>query len=224
VRLISADTDRPSVLRVSTRGHRGFIIVRSVAVGRWIVDLTSRETWALVHGILLGAVFLLAFGGGLAGLYSLRPDWTTATGIRERMSRLSIGTVVMACLVWATVTTGTFIVYPWYRERLAGADYAGCEGLQLPSSSCSPRDFLLSNVSGDTSEWHTFGMEWKEHVAWFSPFLATVAAFLVLYYGRDLAKNTTMRWVTITVFVLAFASAAIAGIWGALITKAAPVA
>ena len=187
------------------------------------MELTNRETWALVHGIILGAVFLLAFTGGLAGLYSLRPDWVTAAGIRERMSRLSLGTVVMACLVWATVTTGTFIVYPWYREKLAGSDLAGCKGAQLPTETCSPRDFLLSNVSGDTSEWHKFGMEWKEHVAWFSPLLATVGAFLVLYYGRDLGKNKTLRWVTMAVFVLAFASAAIAGIWGALITKAAPV-
>lgn len=187
------------------------------------MDLTNRETWALVHGIILGAVFLLAFTGGLAGLYSLRPEWVTATGIRERMQRLSVGTVVMACLVWATVTTGTFIVYPWYREKLAGADLSGCKGLQLPDSHCSPKDFLLSDVSGHTSQWHTFGMEWKEHIAWFSPLLATVAAFLVLYYRRDLAKNNTLRWVTIAVFTLAFASAAIAGIWGALITKAAPV-
>jgi hypothetical protein len=187
------------------------------------LKLTNRETWALVHGIILGAVFLLAFTGGLAGLYSLKPEWVTATGIRERLSRLSLGTVVMACLVWATVTTGTFIVYPWYRENLAGEDLSGCQGLQLPNSHCSPKDFLTSNVSGDTSSWHTFGMEWKEHIAWFSPLLATVAAFLVIYYRRDLARNNVMRWVTIAVFTLAFVSAALAGIWGALITKAAPV-
>jgi hypothetical protein len=33
--------------------------------------------------MVLGALFLLAYGGGLAGLYSLRPDWVTPAGIRE---------------------------------------------------------------------------------------------------------------------------------------------
>jgi hypothetical protein len=188
------------------------------------VELTSRETWALVHGILLGAAFLLAFSGGLAGLYSLRPQLVTEAGIRERMGRLYVGTTVMAGLMWATVITGTFVVYPWYREKLAGETFAGCKEAALPNgTSCSPRDFLLSNVSGDTSEWHTFGMEWKEHLAWFAPLFATAAMFMVFYYGRRLARNNTARWITIGFFVLAFATAAIVGILGALITKAAPV-
>jgi hypothetical protein len=188
------------------------------------MELTYRETWALVHGIILGSVFLMAFSGGLAGLYSLRPRLVTEEGIRERMGRLYVGTTVMAGLVWATVITGTYVVYPWYREKLAGADYAGCSGLALPDGvKCSPRDFLLSNVSGDTSEWHSFGMEWKEHIAWFSPLFATLAMFMVLYYRRSLTRNNTARWITIGFFVLAFAVAAIPGIWGALITKAAPV-
>ena len=74
------------------------------------MELTSRETWALVHGIILGAAFLLAFSGGLAGLYSLRPQLVTEVGIRERMGRLYVGTIAMAGLVWATVITGTYVV------------------------------------------------------------------------------------------------------------------
>jgi len=139
------------------------------------------------------------------------------------MGRLIAGTTVMAGLVWATVLTGTWLVYPWYREKLAGEEFAGCQGLEVPGDTCSPRDFLLSNVSGDTQDWHKFGMEWKEHIAWFSPLLATVAMFLVLYYRRGLMRNHTARWITIGVFVLAFVTAAIPGVFGALITKAAPV-
>jgi len=188
------------------------------------MSLTDRETWALVHGIILGALFLLAFAGGLAGLYSLRPDYVTEKGIAERMRRLYFGTIVMAGLAWATVITGTWIVYPWYREKLAGDDYAGCQDLALPNGeTCSPRDFLLSNVSGDTEDWHTFAFEWKEHIAWFAPMFATVAMFMTLYYKRDLAKNNTARTITTGFFVLAFATAAIAGIFGALVTKVAPV-
>lgn len=188
------------------------------------MELTGREAYALIHGIILGALFLLAFSGGLAGLYSLRPQLVTEEGIRERMGRLYAGTIVMTGLVWATVITGTYVVYPWYREKLAGETFDGCKGLALPNGeTCSPRDFLLSNVSGDTSDWHKFGMEWKEHIAWFSPLFATVALFLILYYRRGLARNNTARWIAIIFFALAFATAAIAGIFGALITKAAPV-
>ena len=54
--------------------------------------MTDREIWALVHGMGFGALFLLGFAGGLAGLYSLRPELLTVTGLRERMTRLVAGT------------------------------------------------------------------------------------------------------------------------------------
>ena len=187
------------------------------------MDFTSRETWTLIHGLIIGSFFLLAFAGGLAGLWSLRTEYVTPAGVAERLRRLKLGTAVMAIAAWATVITGTWIVYPWYREGLAGEDLAGCEGLQTPNDACSPRDFLLSNVSGDTEDWHKFGMEWKEHIAWISPMLATLAAFLVFYYGPALARNRSARLLVLVVFVGAFAVAAIAGLFGALITKVAEV-
>jgi hypothetical protein len=91
------------------------------------------------------------------------------------------------------VLTGTWVVYPWYRERLTDEDFASCAGLQEPNEACSPRDFLLSNASGNTEDWHKFGMEWKEHIAWIAPMLATVAMFLVLYYRGGLSRNHTVR-------------------------------
>jgi hypothetical protein len=187
------------------------------------MELTSRETWTLIHGLILGSLFLLAFAGGLAGLYSFRTELVTAEGIPERLFRLRVGVTAMALLAWATVITGTWIVYPWYRESLAGESLAACQGLQAPNDKCSPKDFLLSNASGQTSDWHEFGMEWKEHIAWISPMLATAAAFLVLYYGRTLVTDKRLRRIVLVLFIGAFATAAIAGLFGALITKAAPV-
>ena len=35
------------------------------------MSLTNRETWTLIHGLILGSLFLLAFAGGLAGFWSL---------------------------------------------------------------------------------------------------------------------------------------------------------
>jgi hypothetical protein len=170
------------------------------------MELTAREFWALVHGIGLGGLFLVAFSGGLAGLYSLRPALVTEAGVTERMRRLIWGTTGMALLTWLTVIVGTWIVYPWYRE-------------DIPES---PRSQLLANP--DTDNWHTFGMEWKEHVAWIAPFLATAVAFAVLYYGVQLVRRGEIRNAMIVFFSLAFLAAGVAGLFGAFITKAAPVA
>ncbi len=169
------------------------------------MSFTNHEWWALIHGMVLGALFVLAFAGGLAGLYSLRATLVTSEGITERMRRLKIGVTAMAVVAWLTVISGTWIVYPWYREQ--GPD--------------SPRSQLLANP--DTADWHEFGMEWKEHVAWISPILATAVAFIVLYYGNQLIRHERVRRTTMLLFVLAFVFAAVAGAFGAFITKVAPV-
>jgi hypothetical protein len=176
------------------------------------MSLTSRELWTLVHGMGLGALFLLAFAGGLAGFYSLRPEWLTAAGIRERIVRLDVGTSIMAVVAWLTVLTGTWIVYPWYRARPP----EGTAALEA-----FPRYYLLADER--LAEWHHFGMEWKEHIAWIAPYLATAVAFGAVYYGPRLAYEPAVRRLLIWVFVAAFAVAGIAGLFGALITKAAPI-
>jgi hypothetical protein len=190
-------------------------------------DLSSREFWTVVHGLVLGTAFLLLFGGGLAGLWSLRAGHLTTAGVQERMRRLVVGMWVMAAIAWATVITGTWIVYPWYREQLAesGADeFAGCADAILPTTTCSPRDFLRSDVSGDTASWHTFGMEWKEHIAWAAPFLVTAVAFIVAYYGPRIIQRPWLRTVTIVMLVGGFAAALVGGLYGAFLNKIAPIA
>lgn len=190
------------------------------------MELSAREGWTVIHGLILGTLFLLAFGGGLAGLWSLRPGLITAAGIKERMRRLYWGTWIMAVTAWLTVITGTWIVYPWYRVKLSPVGdnlYAGCEGAIVPGPSCSPRDFLKSNVSGTTAEWHSLGMEWKEHIGWAAPILATAAAFLIVYYGPRLIARPWLRAAVITLFVAAFAAAVVAGAFGAFLNKVAPV-
>lgn len=191
------------------------------------MELGSRETWTLVHGVVLGVLFLLAFGIGLAGLWRLRPGSLTSATIRQRLSRLNYGMWAMALVAWAMVITGTWVVYPWYRVQLApvGDDlYAGCEGAIIPSDACSPRDFLKSNVSGDTEFWHNFGMEWKEHISWAAPILATAVAFVVTYYGPRLAGRPWLRAAVIVMFVAAFGAAAVGGVFGAFLNNIAPIA
>ena len=83
-----------------------------------------------------------------------------------------------------------------------------------------PRSFLLSKPG--TAEWHKFGMEWKEHVAWLAPILATAVAYMVTRYGARLAKDDQVRRAVIVLFSLAFFCAAAAGLL-ASISKAAPI-
>ncbi len=176
------------------------------------MQLTDREFWAVIHGLVLGTLFLLAFGGGLAGLWSLSSRYLTAEGVAERTPRLLIGSWVMAIVAWLTVITGTWIVYPWYRA----VPPEGTTDLTK-----FPKSLLISDPA--TSAWHTFGMEWKEHIAWMAPMLATAVAFVVLYYGVQLVRRKELRWPLIMLFTLAFGAAGIAGLFGAFITKAAPI-
>ena len=157
------------------------------------MSLTDREWWAVIHGMVLGAIFLLAFAGGLAEFWSLREG------------ELEIGTWVMAAAAWLTVATGSYIVYPWYRADPEGAKFV-----------------LLGDPN--TADWHEFGMEWKEHIAWIAPLLATAVAVGVTYYGVSLIKHQTVRKGLMVFFTVAFLIAAVAGALGAFITKAAPVA
>ena len=179
------------------------------------MQLTGREFWGLVHGMGLGALFLLAFGGGVAGLWSLRTRLVTPEGVAERIPRLKFGTSVMAIAAWLTVLTGTWIVYPWYRADPTGA----CE--EKLTGDCGAKFELLANPK--TAEWHEFAMEWKEHVAWIVPLLATAVAFTVIYYGRGLIKRDEVRKGLMWWMFVAFGLAVIAGLLGALITKNAPV-
>lgn len=180
------------------------------------MELTDRELYTVLHGLVLGTLFLLAFGGGLAGLYSLRERLLTTEGVRERMPRLAVGTWVMAAVAWLTVFTGTWIAYPWYRAKPPEPIPTDPEALTE-----YPRLLLLAQEK--TAGWHELGMEWKEHVAWIAPLLATAVAFTVAYYGVQLVRRGEVRNAAMVFFVLAFAVAGVAGLFGAFITKAAPV-
>jgi hypothetical protein len=175
------------------------------------MELTARELWAVIHGMVLGSLFLLAYAGGLAELINLGSEWATDTGIAKRVRRLIAETWIMAIVAWLTVITGTYIVYPWYRAALP-------PGAELRMY---PKALLVSQPT--TAGWHNFGMEWKEHIAWLAPILATAVAYLVSRYGARLAKDEQVRKAVIVLFTIAFMTAAVAGLFGAFINKAAPV-
>ena len=169
------------------------------------MDITTRELWALAHGMLIGGPFLLAFTGALVALNGLRAEYLTAAGIRERVAQLRLGTTVMAAMAWAVVLSGVWVLLPWYRE----------------DTPTSPQSVLLSDPG--TRQWHEFADVWKTHVAYMAPMLASAAAVLVGYYGRELAHDRTVRNLVLGLVLGAFAVASLAAIIGSLVTRAAPL-
>jgi hypothetical protein len=169
------------------------------------MELSNRDAWAVFHGLVAGGIFLLAFAGALAGLWSMSRRLTTREGVEAWLRRLVVGTWSLAVISWAAVMTGTYVVYPWYREATPD----------------SPRSILLADPN--TELWHRFAFEWKEHVAFLAPILATAVAFIVTYYGTRLADKPRVRYAAMAMFTIAFAAAVLAAVFGALVTKKAPV-
>ena len=176
------------------------------------MSINYREAWTFIHGIVFGLIFLLGFSGALYALRSLRLNPQNQQRLAKHARNLQIFLWVLAVCVWAAVLTGTYIVYPWYRATPPAGTY---------DLSAYPRYFLVS--SAVTEGWHDFGMEWKEHVAFLAPIAATVTAYAASYFGPRLALRPQERRAILIFFIFAFATAAVAGIFGALVTKAAPV-
>jgi hypothetical protein len=169
------------------------------------MDLTTREIWALAHGLAIGGPFLLAFTAVLVSLHGLRSELLTADGVRERVAQLRLAGGVMALMSWTIVAIGTWVLLPWYSE----------------DSPDSPKSTLLSDPG--TRQWHEFADVWKTHVAFMAPILATSAAALVFYYGRALARDRTVRNLVLALILGAFAVSSLAALIGSLVTRAAPI-
>lgn len=178
------------------------------------MEMTSRELWTGLHGIVLGSAYLMAFTGGLVALWDLRSDRLGDLAVRRAAGRLMLWMWAMAVLAWLTVLIGTYVIYPWYRAKPA----TGTAGIALMRY---PKFFLLG--SPQTADWHEFGMEWKEHIAWLAPILATTVAVLVTKFHRRIAADRLVRNTIVTLYAVAFFAASAAGLLGALIDKAAPV-
>jgi hypothetical protein len=175
------------------------------------MEITQRSLWTLIHGMGFGALYLLACSGALVELWR---RWSPApqpgvTAADERFLRIYFA--LMAALAWFAVLTGSYIVYPWYRAvPPAGAALSGY-----------PQRLLLASPT--TAAWHSIGMEWKEHVAWIVPIAITMAAAVVFRYGRALPAHRPLRNAVLGFTLISFLAAGIAGFFGAMINKNAPV-
>jgi len=140
--------------------------------------------------------------------YSTNP-WRPAAAERRLFNLYLAG---LALLAWLAVFAGAYLIYPWYRAHPpAGAvDLTGF-----------PQRLLMSSPT--TIGWHDIGMEWKEHIAWFAPICLTALAYLVWRYGADLGRIKGLRTALFGLALLAFAATGVAGFFGAMLNKYAPV-
>jgi hypothetical protein len=176
------------------------------------LELTFRDVVTVLHGMGFGALFMLAFSGAIGVIYATAIGggaWAS-TRRHERMFRLYL--ISMAALSWLTVLSGTYLVYPWYRAKPppGAVDLAAY-----------PRALLISSPM--TTGWHDLGMEWKEHIAWITPIVITMVAYVFIKYGPHLALHRGMRRALLGFTAAAFLATGVAGAFGAMLNKVAPV-
>jgi|ERR1017187_758254 hypothetical protein len=176
------------------------------------MEITTRALWTLIHGMGFGALYLLACSGALVELYRFTTSATPTepTPGQERFLRVYL--ISMVVLAWTAVLTGAYVIYPWYRAAAPPGTV---------DFSAFPQRLLMS--SPHTIGWHSLGMEWKEHVAWFAPISITLVAFVFIQYGRDLKNHRHLRSAVLCFALASFVAAGIAGFFGAMINKYAPV-
>jgi hypothetical protein len=175
------------------------------------MEMTARGLWTAIHGMGFGALYLLACSGAIVELWRRYAPAAPAP-VSDNDRFLQVYLAVMAALAWIAVLTGTYIVYPWYRATPS----PGTVNL-----AAFPQRLLLSNPS--TAAWHSIGMEWKEHVAWLVPIATTMAAVVSFRYGRALRRLPPLRNAVLGFLAVSFLAAAIAGFFGAMLNKNAPV-
>ena len=175
------------------------------------MEVTQRELVTMIHGMLFGGFFLLALFGMLVLLLERGNPEPSSPRITSTPRRQTVYLVLLVATGWAAVLSGAYILYPWYRAVApAGADLA-----------LYPKFLLTAHPA--TAGWHNFGMEWKEHVAWIAPMSSTMVAWVLMKHRAACNARRAIRNAVLGFTAVAFLAAAIAGGWGAMIDKKAPV-
>jgi hypothetical protein len=164
--------------------------------------------------MLFGGFFLMAIFGAFVLLLELSNSdrCNLQAAAPQPIPRWQI--VYLAAMVtlgWAAVLSGAYIIYPWYRA------------VAPPDADLTLYPKFLLTAHPSTAGWHNFGMEWKEHVAWIAPMAATMVAWVMIKHRAAWNASCQVRNAVLGFAAAAFLAAAIAGGWGAMIDKKAPV-
>ncbi len=175
------------------------------------MEISTRALVTQIHGMLFGAFFLLLIYGMLVELcrssFTAQPSQLNARGLSLQRFYL----VLTAAVGWAAVLSGAYIVYPWYRA--------------IPPAAANLADYpqALLKSSTTTAGWHSLGMEWKEHIAWFAVIAITMAVCVLIQYGHSIRQHPQLRKAVHRFVLVAFLAAVVAGYFGAMLNKHAPV-
>jgi hypothetical protein len=172
---------------------------------------SDRSVLTMVHGIVMGGGSLMALATAIFAVAVLmRSDDESGVAPPAQSGPVAALTVVVAAVLWATVLTGTYVIFPPYRATPpeAVADLAQY-----------PRSMLLANPG--TAWLHAVAMESKEHMPWIAAMLATAAAFIGVRYRS--ALDASARGLVLALLAVSFVLASFAGVMGTFVNKVAPL-
>jgi hypothetical protein len=173
---------------------------------------SDRSLWTMMHGIVLGGAALMALFAAVFAMRALYPADGPAGAVDRQSRSVARLTLFVALLLWVTVLTGTYIIFPPYRATPP----PGATEL-----AAYPRSMLLA--SPETAWLHAFAMESKEHMPWIAAMLATSVAFVAIRYRSTLAIDPRMRRMAMTLLVICFALVSFIALMGIFVNKVAPL-
>ena len=173
---------------------------------------SDRSIWTMVHGIGLGGAALVAVGAALCSIYVLGQGHRSSVVTPRQSGSLGLLTAFTAAVLWLTVLTGTYVIFPPYRATPP----EGASDL-----SAYPRSLVLANA--DTAWLHAFAMESKEHMPWIAAMLATAVAFVWWRYRTRLLGDAALRTLSATFLAICFLLVAFTALMGTFVNKVAPL-
>jgi hypothetical protein len=173
---------------------------------------SDRSISAMVHGMALGGTALMALTAAWFLLWTLGADDRAHVATRRQSHAIAWLTSFVAGVLWLSVLSGTYVVFPPYRATPP----AGVTDL-----SAYPRALILA--SPDTAWLHAFAMETKEHVPWIAAMLATAVAFVSTRDRSVFLDDRRIRRVAMVLVGICLALVAYVGLLGVLVNKVAPL-
>ncbi len=172
---------------------------------------SDRSLWTMLHGLVLSGGSLMLLFTALYSLRAMSPNDRTIVPA-SHSNTFAWLTVAAAVLLWMSVVSGTYVIFPLYRasppEGIASlVDY--------------PRALLLSRA--DTRWLHSFAMEVKEHVPWIAAMLATAVAFIARRHRATVLADAELRRITGWLLAIAIALVSLVALLGVFVNKVAPV-
>jgi hypothetical protein len=173
---------------------------------------TNRSIWTMVHGVGLGGAALIGLSAALFYLYAARTADGAPVRAPDGSRALARLTVFTAVILWLTVLTGTYIIFPPYRATPP----AGVTDL-----TAFPRSLI--QASSNTAWLHSFAMESKEHMPWIASMLTTAVAFVCVRYRSSVLHEASLRNFAAILLAIGVALVSFVSLMGVFVNKVAPL-